>query len=177
MKNGCSCLPVASLLSLTSLLLALNLVPPAQAQEANLPLNGPLQLGGIAAVSLMPDLPVISIAAAIPEVKEPMFGGPAEFGESVVKRSGDIGRALTIHLVFEGSATPGADYEALPSVIDMPANVSEVSLRVEPVNDAVYEGTESVVATLVARPVGQAPQYNVDSEHSTAKILIYDNGS
>ncbi|MCY1015825.1 Calx-beta domain-containing protein [Pyxidicoccus sp. MSG2] len=57
---------------------------------------------------------------------------------------------LPISFTVTGTATQGTDYAALTSPLTLPAGVTSVGLPVAPIDDAVKEGSETVVVTLTA---------------------------
>src|SRR5260221_2857437 len=74
-----------------------------------------------ATADVVPLIPVMGIRATVPETREP-FCDPAVCDAAipapgvfvVSRRGGDPARELTVLLTYEGTATSGADYPALP---------------------------------------------------------------
>ena len=73
-------------------------------------------------------------------------------GAFTVTRTGDTSQDLSVLYTLGGTAAAGADYEALPGVIIVPAGSSTATLPVLPLDDSAYEPQETVVVTLVADP-------------------------
>lgn len=65
-----------------------------------------------------------------------------------VTRTGNTAALLTVLYTIAGSATEGSDYRALPRRVTIPAGASSAVIVVNPINDAVVEGNETVVLTL-----------------------------
>ncbi|MCF8275087.1 MAG: choice-of-anchor L domain-containing protein [Flavobacteriales bacterium] len=74
-----------------------------------------------------------------------------DIGSFVFKRLSGASNAapLTVAYNVSGTATPGADYTALPGTITIPAGQDSVILNIQGVLDFVTEGTETVVLGLV----------------------------
>ena len=56
--------------------------------------------------------------------------------------------ALTLHYTVSGTATPNADYVALPGTVSVPAGVTSVVIPVEIIDDSIEDSGEKVVLTL-----------------------------
>ncbi len=68
-----------------------------------------------------------------------------------VFRSGNLG-PVTVRYTVSGTATPGADYVALPGSVTVPAGASRIEFSLTPVPDALVEPPETVVITLLPDP-------------------------
>ena len=90
-------------------------------------------------------------------------------GAFVLTRTGTTNSALTVYLGTAGTATSGADYAALSPSVVIPAGQLSVTLPVTPVNDALIEGEETVLASVTARET-----YRV-AFPGTAQVMIQDN--
>ena len=114
-------------------------------------------------------LPEVSITATVPDAaEEGCFEGC--FNQFTVTRTGDTTADLTVHYTVGGTATPGADYSALPGNVTIDADDAEVIIFVaEPVDDLEVEGDETVVLTLNADP-----SYVIGSPDE-ATVTIADN--
>lgn len=77
---------------------------------------------------------------------------------------------VTVTLEITGSATAGVDYAAPANPVTIPAGVLSVPVSIEPIDDGVVEGTESVVVTLLSAT--SATIGSVD----TATVLVDDPG-
>lgn len=69
-----------------------------------------------------------------------------------IARTGPLSEPLTVMLGIAGTATNGVDYQALPAIIEIPADQSAVQLEVTPISDALIEGTETVELTVLEDP-------------------------
>ena len=89
--------------------------------------------------------PFVTINATDDTAAEP----GANIGRFTLARSGSTTAPLTVLLNIGGTATPGGDYFALPGSVTLAAGQSATNLPVVPRDDAVVEGPESIVLTLV----------------------------
>jgi hypothetical protein len=69
-------------------------------------------------------------------------------GRFTVVRDGNTAQPLTINLQISGSASPGTDYNAIPSSVIIPAGQLSQIITVAPVADSLAEGNEHVIATI-----------------------------
>jgi fibro-slime domain-containing protein len=146
-------------------------------------------------IDFVPQLPVVTILATVPEAQEPAPGEaakPEDTGEFTIKRVGqNLRNALTVKFNLPtGRATFGDDYRFrlkapsggfqgwLPpnaTSVDIPAGQSEVRIAVVPIGDRnprnapVQEPEEDVVLTLIDDP-GQYKRGNPFSD----RVLIKD---
>lgn len=108
----------------------------------------------------------VTVTASTPQGTE---AGP-DPGIFTVSRTGGSSTALTIHYTVSGTAEAGSDFVALPGIVTIPAGLSEASVTVTPIDDALYESNESVILTMVADPT----TYSLGSP-SVATVTIVDN--
>jgi hypothetical protein len=106
-------------------------------------------------VAPLPPLPVVTIIATDPVATEQdpatdALPDPAEF--EVSRAGDDLTGSLTVHYRIGGTASNGVDYVALSGVLTIPANAMSASILVDPIDDLLFEGTESVIVTLVQPP-------------------------
>jgi len=101
---------------------------------------------GIGSAAPQPEPPTIEIVAG--------DAGANEFttnqGWFSFVRSGDLTPSVTLNYSASGSATPGADYVALPGSITLAAGATATNVFVTPISDALAEGDETVTLTLNA---------------------------
>jgi len=90
----------------------------------------------------------------------------------VLHRTGPTNTALAAYLQYSGTATPGVDYEALPTQIIFAEGQDTVYLALQPIDDTLIEGPETVVASFLPVP---APLYQEDPWHMQATITIVDD--
>lgn len=60
---------------------------------------------------------------------------------------------VTVDLLAAGSATVGADYDAIPASVTIPAGSRQIDLPITVRQDALVEGDETIVVRLVAAPL------------------------
>ncbi len=90
-------------------------------------------------------------------------------GKFTVNRVGGTNVALTVRYDLSGSATAGIDYSSLSGMVLIPANSANATIVVTPVDDALVECKETVIATLATSAV-----YKVGSS-SQAIVDLKDN--
>ena len=104
-----------------------------------------LGTASVATVSIADtNTPVVSLVATDPTASET---GP-DTGTLTLTRTGETTAALTVSFTVTGTATSGSDYTALGTSLTLPAGAAVATLVVNPVNDALTEGTEYVVVSL-----------------------------
>ncbi|MBL7797711.1 MAG: choice-of-anchor L domain-containing protein, partial [Saprospiraceae bacterium] len=64
------------------------------------------------------------------------------------RAGGDINQPLVVTFTISGSATPGDDYDPLPTTITIPAGATFFDLPVNVLSDLIIEGEETIVITL-----------------------------
>src|SRR5262249_44608327 len=89
--------------------------------------------------------PVITIAATDPSASEV---GPAT-GTFTFTRVGDTTFALSVDYTITGTAVNGADYDAISTQVTFPATAATATVTITPKNDALVEGPQTVILTLV----------------------------
>jgi alpha-tubulin suppressor-like RCC1 family protein len=88
--------------------------------------------------------PYVSVTASVPNACE---AGPV-VGKFTITRDGPTTVPLTVSYTVGGSATPGADYTALPGTVTIPIGATSADVTVTPVADSVVEPYETVSLTL-----------------------------
>jgi len=120
--------------------------------------------------------PVISISASDPAAWEKSTeAGVTNFAQFTIRREGNTNATTWVSIQLQGSAIPGGDYLAIPSVITMPPGAREIHTVVQPLDDGTEEGDETV--TMVLLPdFYMAPMARYELGASTnATIIIKDN--
>jgi len=117
------------------------------------------------------DYPTITIQATDPQAAE-AFSNPGSF---TVHRVGGTNFGQLIFYVLSGTASNGVDYQQLGGTVQMPAGATAVSFTVTPIDDSLVEGTETVVARIVASPLDCFTCGYDIGQPDTAEVLIYDN--
>lgn len=135
----------------------------ASPREQNFALFDNLRVVSLADV---PPLPVVEITSDDAEATE--SGGDA--ARFTVRRTGDTSAPLTVNLRVSGSATPEADYEALPSNVTLPAGQESVTVDVVPLDDALGEADEDIVVALAG-----SRDYEV-RERVVVALILKDDG-
>src|SRR5262245_22056676 len=133
-------------------------------------------LGSHASATFTDAKPTVTDIASDPSASET---GP-DLGTYTFSRGTDTTGNLKIHFSISGNATLGSDYTLSGGSIDAddPSNAtvtiangtSSVTLTLTPIDDAVVEGDETAVLTIISHP----SDYNV-GEASTATVTIGDD--
>ena len=91
------------------------------------------------------DAMTVSIAATTGTAAE-----PGSNGLFTITRTGATAAETTVNLLVTGTATPSGDYAAIPATAVIAAGASTVTIPVTVVDDALGEGTETVIVSLAA---------------------------
>ena len=110
------------------------------------------------------ELATVSVVALDDAASEP----GSNFGSFSVSRGSVVNGALAVDVAINGTATGGADYVPLSSLVVIPDGANSVTLDVIPFDDLHLEPVETVILTLPART-----NYNVGS--GQARVTIEDD--
>jgi len=77
---------------------------------------------------------------------------------------------MVVSYTLSGSAENGVDYESRTNQVTIPAGETECLMSIVPANDALAEGDETVIVTLVPDPA-----YEIVLSSSTDQVVIHDN--
>ena len=94
-------------------------------------------------------------------------------GRFLIEVDGVSDQPLTVNYTISGQASAGDDFEALSGQATIPASATQAVIEVNVVDDELFEGTESLTATLTN--VSGNPLASVDSQNNAATIDILDN--
>jgi subtilisin family serine protease len=111
-----------------------------------------------------PPLPAITITATDASAAE-----PGNTGTFTISRSGSTASSLIVNYTISGTAQNGADYQSLSGSVTIAAGSSSANVAINPVDDSVVEGNETVVVT-----ISTASGYTVGSPNN-ATVTIADN--
>jgi len=131
----------------------------------------------IADTSTYHTTPIVSIEATRAETTEPSLTSRIAPAVFTLYRTGPLDGPLEVFLKNEGTATPEADYNALPESVLFERGASKVEITVVPVDDDLVELEETVVAHIVEPPyqtIGLVPAYFIDPKASVARAVIRD---
>ena len=116
-----------------------------------------------ATMTLADDTPTVNIA----HVSDPAEPGTAgSFRISYARTA--LPRAIVVSLAMSGTAVAGVDYATPATAVTIPANASSVLLSITPIDDAVVDPSETIIATLVA-----TDGYRIGT--ATATLTLADN--
>jgi hypothetical protein len=124
--------------------------------------------------------PVVNITAIDPEGAEP--GVPAVINLAIfqIKRTGPTNWPLVVFYRIGGSAENGLDYRLIPNRVQIPAGAAAANVVIDPLDDNLVEGLETVILKLVEPPIlsptPTAPSwwYRIGS-NDIARAVIKDN--
>jgi hypothetical protein len=127
-----------------------------------------------------------SLAISLPSIVKIIASDPSAAEQGVdpgfftISRTGDISQALVVSLGIGGTAIAGTDYTsggstfgALTSVT-FAAGQSSTLYVINPKDDALEEGNETVNVVLLASALGN---YEIDASNNNATVIILDNDS
>jgi hypothetical protein len=114
-----------------------------------------------------PTQPTVTVVASDASASE---SGPNS-GTFTFSRTGSTVAGLAVRYSIGGSAANATDYGTLSGSVTIPAGTSSAALTVNPIEDTVVEGSETVVLTLSADAA-----YLIGSP-SSATVTIADNDS
>jgi hypothetical protein len=124
--------------------------------------------GDTTTITIVDDDPIIvTIIATDDTARE----AGASSGAFTVTRQGSLAANLVVNYALSGAASNTADYAALSGSVTILAGRATATITVTPVNDAVLEGEETVVALLLSSPV-----YNVGNPGGATIVLVDDEG-
>ncbi len=128
-----------------------------------------------------PDPTVVEVKATDPKATEPdRFGTHFDPAEFTICRSGSMDHPLRVHFWLRGVAENGLDYRQIPTSAVIAAGEECVTVPIDPIDDNLVEGQESVILVLREVPCdGTAPAlgthlpncYMVGRQH-TARAVI-----
>src|SRR5438067_3011418 len=112
-------------------------------------------------------LPTVTVTASDANASE----ANRDPGVFTIARTGSTSASLTVNYTLGGTAANGADYNALSGAVTIPAGAASATVTITPVDDALVEGSETVVLSVAANAA-----YTVGSPAS-ATVTITDNDS
>jgi len=132
-----------------------------------LPLNG--------LVAAQTNLPTVTIRATDPNAAEKSATGAPDPGTFTVYRTTTpcLSCTLTVYYSLSGTAANGIDYQSLSGSVTILSGATSATIVVKPIDDFLHEGTETVIAKLIACP-SSSPCYLIGSA-SSATVFIADN--
>lgn len=93
-------------------------------------------------------------------------------GQFTFTRTGDTDSSLKVYYRRGGTADYPVDYRLTSENVIIPPDQESLSISVKPVNDAIVEGDETVVLSIVKHPY-----YVVGNRARRAKVTLHDSGS
>lgn len=142
------------------------LVEPDESVSVSLTPNAAYALGTASAQLNILDDDVLTVTI-FPTGANPVESGGV--GTFTVKRDGDLSSALVVYYTTNGTATSGLDYSPLSGSVTIPPGAASTEFSFTALDDALLEGDESVVITLVTNSA-----YSVGNP-GTAKLLLRDD--
>jgi surface antigen len=115
------------------------------------------------------DLPTITVVANDNSAAEVVAGQIQNPGQFTLSRTGSTANALTVGYAIAGTATNGSDYSNLNGTVTFAAGSATALVNVNVTDDAIFEGSESVVLTLASNAA-----YALGAA-TTATVTIADN--
>jgi hypothetical protein len=121
----------------------------------------------------------IETVDAVASEQDPRLDIPLDPALLLVRRHGPTNVALLVQYRVGGSASNGVDYDKLSGEVAIPAGATTAEIFITAIDDALVEGTESVVVTVVP-PICPAiypppPECYAVGRPDTAVAYIRDN--
>lgn len=112
-------------------------------------------------------LPQVSVVCLDPYATE---GASPDSAAFTFSRIGDTTNALDLTVAWSGTATNGTDCTTLSNTVTIPAGQTSVDVLVTPIDDALIEVPETVIATISTNAA-----YVRDTSATTATVTITDD--
>lgn len=109
--------------------------------------------------------PIVSVSAVKPSASEQ---GPVN-GTFRCTGVGGLNVSVKVFYVLGGTAANGADYARLSGSVVIPAGAATADVLVKPVDDALREGTITVIVNIAKN------QFYTVGSPASAKVAIADN--
>jgi len=116
------------------------------------------------------NLPLVSVRAADPYASEPGVLTVVDDGVFRISRSHGTNLELRVNYALGGTALNGVDYAPLPNQAVIPRGAFWTDVIVRPLDDALPEGTETVVLRLL-----EGTGYSRAGSAGEAVVSIFDN--
>lgn len=131
------------------------------------------------AVIIDNDPPLVTISAVFTNMYEPVG---ADYVTFRLVRGGDFANTdLSVNLSWSGTATDGVDYSFAPISVYFNFGQGTNDVVLNPLDDSLLEGTETIVATIVPDPAyvvgspNSATAFLLDNERGPEIVLFADN--
>ncbi len=128
--------------------------------------------------------PLVTIEARDSEATEgqsrnPGRPSPVDSGTFVVRRTGNLQRALVVSLDIGGTARNGLDYSLLREQVTIPSGQDLVVIEVTPRDDRIVEGAETVLVAIQSSDCGETSgrgnRCYVVGRNARARVIIEDD--
>lgn len=132
-----------------------------------------------------PDCALVGIEALDPRASEgtldPSIDPVPNTATFLVKRRGPTNETLVVFYRIGGTASNGVDYAEIPHAVKIQAGETAARIVIDPIDDALVEGPESVILSLVEPPSLDELEVRPDcyrlARNHAAQAVIYDNDS
>ncbi|MGM3308239.1 Calx-beta domain-containing protein [Anabaena sp. WFMT] len=124
---------------------------------------------GSSALNILLGKPTITISATDANAAETTSGQTANPGQFTLTRTGNLSSALTVNYTISGTATNDTDYNNITNSVTFAANFSTATVNINPIDDSLVEGNETLVLTLAS-----SSNYTIGSANSST-VTIADN--
>ncbi|RYD72493.1 MAG: hypothetical protein EOP84_23085, partial [Verrucomicrobiaceae bacterium] len=111
----------------------------------------------------------VSISSPDPIAAETREDETPETGTFVISFQSPVLANTDVFLKYSGSAVKVADYKSLPEKVTIPAGQISTTITLEPVDDTIIEGGETVVVQLDPKR-----EYRIGDQNQ-AQVIIFDN--
>uniref|UniRef100_UPI00286B041B Calx-beta domain-containing protein n=1 Tax=Chamaesiphon sp. VAR_48_metabat_135_sub TaxID=2964699 RepID=UPI00286B041B len=112
------------------------------------PTNATLSTDASVTANIINDDIPISIAVRDADTAETKSGETPNHGQFVITRSGDLSQSLSVKYTLSGTSTNNDDYQTLTGTSIFAAGVDQAFVDINPIDDRIYEGAESVTLSV-----------------------------
>jgi hypothetical protein len=105
----------------------------------------------LAATAIATQNTVVNLTTPDANAAEVGVGRPQNSGQFVISRTGSTSTALTINYSLSGTATNGADFNQISSIV-IPVGQTSLTIPITVMDDSLIEDNETVVLTLNSSP-------------------------
>jgi len=115
-------------------------------------------------------VPVVNIMAVDPIARE----GTDNTAAFRIRRAGSTNAPLTVFYAIGGTASNGVDYVQIPGYVTIPAGRHTVRIVIQPIDDSIPEGIETVLLHLIPPPVGPLT-YQIGRPARAGALILDDD--
>jgi len=116
--------------------------------------------------------PVVTVTASDADASE---SGPDTGAFTIRREGGDTNTSLNVFFHLGGTAINGVDYDRVTNIANFPAGALSTDVVITPIDDDIYEGTETVILEITQPPYLTPGLFYQIGIPGSAGIKIADN--